>query len=185
MAAILSLPQCVYSLCPSNAKWHCRTLLSLVQVMSCPLLSTKPLLEAILYYIIVNWPCGSKVHRNLNQTLIFIQGNPFEITVCKMAAILSQRQSANLSLYHSLHITDCDRIAVSLSCMTQQSSHIDLLLKKLDCYGNICSITDVSSQLPRDHFVYASSQWETTLQCNVVSHWLGAFTKWSLNSHHI
>ena len=26
----------------------------------------------------------------------------------------------------------------------------------------------------------APSQWETTLQCNVVSHWLGAFTKWSL-----
>ena len=32
-----------------------------------------------------------------------------------------------------------------------------------------------------DHFVYASSQWETTLQCNVVSHWLGAYTKWSLS----
>ena len=31
----------------------------------------------------------------------------------------------------------------------------------------------------RDHFVYAPSQWETTLQCNVVSHWLGAHTKWS------
>ena len=29
----------------------------------------------------------------------------------------------------------------------------------------------------RDHFVYASSQWET-LQCNVASHWLGAYTKW-------
>ena len=26
----------------------------------------------------------------------------------------------------------------------------------------------------------APSQQETTLQCNVVSHWLGAFTKWSL-----
>ena len=32
----------------------------------------------------------------------------------------------------------------------------------------------------RDNFVYAPSQWETTLQCNVVSHWLGAYTKWSL-----
>ena len=43
----------------------------------------------------------------------------------------------------------------------------------------------------RDHFVNAPSQWETTLQCNVVSHWLGAYTKWSLHqepestkSHH-
>ena len=26
----------------------------------------------------------------------------------------------------------------------------------------------------RDHFVYAPSQWETTLHCNVISHWLGA-----------
>ena len=30
------------------------------------------------------------------------------------------------------------------------------------------------------HFVYAPSQWETTLQCNAVSHWLGSYTKWSL-----
>ena len=32
--------------------------------------------------------------------------------------------------------------------------------------------------LHRDHFVYEPSQWEMTLQCNVISHWLGAFTKW-------
>ena len=29
-------------------------------------------------------------------------------------------------------------------------------------------------------FVYAPSQWETALHCNVISHWLGAYTKWSL-----
>ena len=28
----------------------------------------------------------------------------------------------------------------------------------------------------RDHFVYAASQWETTLHCNVIYHWLGAYT---------
>ena len=33
----------------------------------------------------------------------------------------------------------------------------------------------------RDHFVYAANQWEATLQCNVVSHWLGTYTKWSLS----
>ena len=32
----------------------------------------------------------------------------------------------------------------------------------------------------RDDFVHAPSQWETTLQCNVVSHWLVAYTKSSL-----
>ena len=31
----------------------------------------------------------------------------------------------------------------------------------------------------RDHFVYVPSQWEMTLQCNVVSYRLGAFRKWS------
>ena len=34
----------------------------------------------------------------------------------------------------------------------------------------------------RDNSVNALSQCETMLQCNVVSHWLGAFTKWSLSS---
>ena len=32
----------------------------------------------------------------------------------------------------------------------------------------------------RDQSMNAPSQWETTLQCNVISHWLGAYTKWSL-----
>ena len=32
----------------------------------------------------------------------------------------------------------------------------------------------------RDHFVDTPSQWEMTLQCYVVSHWLGASTRWSL-----
>ena len=38
----------------------------------------------------------------------------------------------------------------------------------------------VSRDTCRDHFVYVPSQWETTLHCNVVSHWLGTYTKWSL-----
>ena len=36
--------------------------------------------------------------------------------------------------------------------------------------------------MSRDHFVYASSQWEMMFHCNAISHWLGAFTKWSLMS---
>ena len=32
----------------------------------------------------------------------------------------------------------------------------------------------------RDHSVYASSQWEMALHCNTISHWLGAYTEWSL-----
>ena len=37
----------------------------------------------------------------------------------------------------------------------------------------------VKAAFCRDHFVYAPSQWEMMLQCNIVSHWLGACTKWS------
>ena len=29
----------------------------------------------------------------------------------------------------------------------------------------------------RDHFVYGLSQWETMLQCNIVSHWLSPYTR--------
>ena len=32
----------------------------------------------------------------------------------------------------------------------------------------------------RDHSVYGISQWERTLQCNVLSHWLSPYTEWSL-----
>ena len=39
------------------------------------------------------------------------------------------------------------------------------------------------SVLSKDHFVYASSQWEKILNCNIKSHWLGAYTKWSLHQH--
>ena len=31
-----------------------------------------------------------------------------------------------------------------------------------------------------DYFMYAPSQWETSLQCNDASHWLGAYLDWSL-----
>ena len=32
----------------------------------------------------------------------------------------------------------------------------------------------------RDHFVLAPSEWETTFHCNIGSHWLVAYAKWSL-----
>ena len=35
----------------------------------------------------------------------------------------------------------------------------------------------IKQWLIRDRFVYAPSQWDATLHCNVVSHWLGVYTK--------
>ena len=43
---------------------------------------------------------------------------------------------------------------------------------------NDTSITQVA--WGRDHFENAPRQWETALHCKVISHWLGAYTKWSL-----
>ena len=45
----------------------------------------------------------------------------------------------------------------------------------------MCSLTGPWEIWFRDHFMYVPCQWETTLQCNVDSHWLGACTKdpWS------
>ena len=34
--------------------------------------------------------------------------------------------------------------------------------------------------LPIDHSVYGLSQWKTTLQCNIVCHWLNPYKEWSL-----
>ena len=47
----------------------------------------------------------------------------------------------------------------------------------------LCQISTLRAPLwweSSGHFVNAPSQWEMTLQCNVISHWLGVFTKWSL-----
>ena len=58
----------------------------------------------------------------------------------------------------------------------------DMLVKL--CVGVISFLGDtpVCNLIPRirGHFVYAPSQWETKLQCNTISHWPVAFTKWSL-----
>ena len=38
------------------------------------------------------------------------------------------------------------------------------------CVKEVVACTNSRTHTSRDHFVYASSQWETTLQCNIVSH---------------
>ena len=42
------------------------------------------------------------------------------------------------------------------------------------------SYTSTFVQIVREHPGYGLSQWETTLQCNVVSHWLSSYPEWSL-----
>ena len=43
-----------------------------------------------------------------------------------------------------------------------------------------CTVAENKIIHSHGSFLYAPSQWETTLQCNVVSHWLSACIIWSL-----
>ena len=53
-------------------------------------------------------------------------------------------------------------------------------LVKLD-NDQLCVAVDTDHSTG-DRFVYVPSQWETTLHCNVVSPWLGAYSKCSLHN---
>ena len=53
-------------------------------------------------------------------------------------------------------------------------SYRKLTMLQLDCFV-----------FHMDHYVYAPSQWEMMLHCNIISHWLGAYTKLSLISYHM
>ena len=55
--------------------------------------------------------------------------------------------------------------------------------RAIKLYPKNSDLTKIGEWSIRDHLVYALSQWETTLRCNVVSHWLGAYTKWFLASN--
>ena len=45
---------------------------------------------------------------------------------------------------------------------------------------NIYDLLFLHYDIMHGYSVYGPSQWQTTLHCNVNSHWLGAHTKWSL-----
>ena len=73
------------------------------------------------------------------------------------------------------------------SLLQLQSCKYVLFMKTLSSSSEVCRLkkcsitTSVStSNANSDHFVNAPSQWGTTLHCNVVSHWQGTYTKWSL-----
>ena len=55
------------------------------------------------------------------------------------------------------------------------------IILHFEWFLDIDMMWEAETHIFRDLFVHAPSQWETTLQCNVVSHWLGSFTKWTLH----
>ena len=71
-------------------------------------------------------------------------------------------------------IPNCLSIHASISCGF--IPHDAMWVSITDATPLFMHLIDIFSQY-RDHFLYAPSQWEATLQCNIVSHWLCAYRK--------
>ena len=74
--------------------------------------------------------------------------------------------------------------ALSLVRNYMKYKYICMLFKKNLGTARFRYEWDIYFHQYRDAFVNVPSQWEMALHCNVVSHWLGAFTKGSLQSVH-
>ena len=55
-----------------------------------------------------------------------------------------------------------------------------LLLKQI-CYSGLNELMVLSPVNLRDHSGYGLRQWEATLNCKVISHWLSPYPEWFLN----
>ena len=55
-----------------------------------------------------------------------------------------------------------------------------LSAKRQPFFSGLNVLMDIGMTIAGINFVYTPIQWEMMVQCNVVSHWLGAFTKLSL-----
>ena len=69
------------------------------------------------------------------------------------------------------------------SSMTLMYDESSVQTQRHNCYHAVyyLCVSWIRHYMDRDHFMYAPSQWETTLHCNVVSHWRSAYRKWSLH----
>ena len=101
--------------------------------------------------------------KNMFQIMLILSGPSSCVGWCR---------SSLLYLYHIQYCWHNFKIMLSIDIIIM----IDVII--------ISKTPTVSINNPmngtRDHFVYAPSKWETTLHCNAVSRWLGAYTKWSL-----
>ena len=76
---------------------------------------------------------------------------------------------------------------MSLHSYIVTSSMLQYQNKLHSCLGISCFVCDVSMSIYmkllscRDYSVYAPSQWEMALHCNIISHWLSTYIKWSLS----
>ena len=71
----------------------------------------------------------------------------------------------------------CDSISLYFVHAAQQTICIQWFRQRLGIDQDFC----IYIRHIRDPSRYAPSQWETSLHCNDVSHWLGAYLDWSLH----
>ena len=69
-------------------------------------------------------------------------------------------------------------IALNIACLPWSPSPIQCPIHSLSPAD--CLLRDLSWPASRDQSSYAPSQWESSLHCNNISHWLGAYLDWSL-----
>ena len=139
-----------------------------------------------------NWTLRNKLHWNFNQNIkIFIHEKAFENIVCEMAAILSRGRWVNavclyiipkvkpvvlngLSLYDyfSFRMAGIDFI---LLIRPQLANELVLpcLLPIITLQFQVWGANLVQGMIYRADSRFAASQWETSLQSNAISHWLG------------
>ena len=84
--------------------------------------------------------------------------------ITKASMRSTQHQYGGLTSFHHVIITSNKYLSLLFVCC--------ILNDTCNCFS--------SRRSCRDHSVYVLSQWETALHCNAVSHWLGAYTEWSL-----
>ena len=126
-------------------------------------------------------------HKNLPFHYRVSSSNPAKTGKCTCRLKLSQivvtknysgfPEKKNISITFSWFIIHIYIIIKAVSiCKSNSCIH---LLHFLSNYS--VPILARYTRTSRDDFVYTASQWETTLHCNIVSHWLGAYTKSSWN----
>ena len=142
------------------------------------------------WWNIVIWTLRNKLQWNVNSNSnICIEENTFENVICEMLFILSQPQCVNtfeawtkwpiFYRHFQIHFLTWKLLYFDPNF----TGPIKKLSPSIMLSKSIMWIKEKQTdRYTWGHFVYASSQWEVTLQCNVVTHWLGTFTKWSLSA---
>ena len=170
--------------------------------MACQLSGTMPLYLNKCWDIF-NWTLRKKLQWNFNKKMhlkiLSVKWRPFCPGGGELRCWLGTEAHARLKIYYNffsntlwkscwkmflceitLHIYRKESLQswtswVSYGMSIQSTiSYRKLTMLQLDCFV-----------FHMDHYVYAPSQWEMMLHCNIISHWLGAYTKLSLISYHM